>query len=129
MRIPIGGPRTILVLDHEPAVLRLLRFLLVTAGYNVLEARTDEEALAKVEDSPRPIDLLLADLELPRTTRRILTEEVRARTPATRILYMSSLSDAELRRAGLAGVAVITKPLAAGTLVRRIRESFEDHWH
>jgi hypothetical protein len=24
---------------------------------------------------------------------------------------------------------VITKPLAAGTLVRRIRESFEDHWH
>jgi DNA-binding response OmpR family regulator len=129
MRIPIGGPRTILVLDHEPAVLRLLRFLLVTAGYNVLEARTDEEALAKVEDSPRPIDLLLADLELPRTTRRVLTEEVRARTPATRILYMSSLSDAELRRAGLAGVAVITKPLAAGTLVRRIRESFEDHWH
>ena len=129
MRIPIGGPRTILVLDHEPAVLRLLRFLLVTAGYNVLEARTDEEALAKVEDSPRPIDLLLADLELPRTTRRVLTEEVRARTPATRILYMSSLSDAELRRAGLAGVAVITKPLAAGTLVRRIRESFEEHWH
>jgi len=129
MRVPIGGPRTILVLDHEPAVLRLLRFLLVTAGYNVLEARTDEEALAKVEDSPRPIDLLLADLELPRTTRRVLTEEVRARTPATRILYMSSLSDAELRRAGLAGVAVITKPLAAGTLVRRIRESFEDHWH
>ena len=129
MRIPIGGPRTILVLDHEPAVLRLLRFLLVTAGYNVLEARTDEEALAKVEDSPRPIDLLLADLELPRTTRRVLTEEVRARTPATRILYMSSLSDAELRRAGLAGVAVITKPLAAGTLVRRIRESFEDAWH
>ena len=129
MRIPIGGPRTILVLDHEPAVLRLLRFLLVTAGYNVLEARTDEEALAKVDDSSLPIDLLLADLELPRTTRRILTEEVRARTPATRILYMSSLSDTELRRAGLAGVSVITKPLAAGTLVRRIRESFEDNWH
>ena len=129
MRIPIGGPRTILVLDHEPAVLRLLRFLLVTSGYNVLEARTDEEALATVEDSPRPIDLLLADLELPRTTRRILTQQVRARTPATRILYMSSLSDAELRRAGLTGVAVINKPLAAGTLVRRIRESFEAPWH
>jgi DNA-binding response OmpR family regulator len=129
MRIPIGGPRTILVLDHEPAVLRLLRFLLVTAGYNVLEARTDEEALATVEDSQLPIDLLLADLELPRTTRRILTQQVRARTPATRILYMSSLSDADLRRAGLTGVSVINKPLAAGTLVRRIRESFETPWH
>ena len=129
MRVPIGGPRTILVLDHEPAVLRLLRFLLVTSGYNVLEARTDEEALAKVEDSPRPIDLLLADLELPRTTRRLLAEQVRARTPATRILYMSSLSEPELRRAGLAGEAVITKPLSVGTLVRRVRESFEDTWH
>jgi len=129
MRVPIGGPRTILVLDHEPAVLRLLRFLLVTSGYNVLEARTDEEALATVEDAQVPIDMLLAELELPRTTRRVLAQQVRARTPATRILYMSSLSDAELRRAGLAGVAVITKPLAAGTLVRRIRESFEDSWH
>jgi two-component system cell cycle sensor histidine kinase/response regulator CckA len=129
MRIPIGGPRTILVLDHEPAVLRLLRFLLVTSGYNVLEARTDEEALATVEDAQVPIDMLLADLELPRTTRRVLAQQVRARTPATRILYMSSLSDTELRRAGLAGVSVITKPLAAGTLVRRIRESFEDSWH
>ncbi|HZM51679.1 MAG TPA: response regulator [Vicinamibacteria bacterium] len=129
MRVPIGGPRTILVLDHEPAVLRLLRFLLVTSGYNVLEARTDEEALATVEDAQVPIDMLLAELELPRTTRRVLAQQVRARTPATRILYMSSLSDAELRRAGLAGVAVITKPLAAGTLVRRIRESFEDAWH
>jgi DNA-binding response OmpR family regulator len=126
MRIPIGGSRTILVLDHQPAVLRLLRFLLVTAGYDVLEARTDEEALAKVDSSPRPIDLLLADLELPRRTRRVLAQQVRARTPGTRILYMSSLSDAELRRAGLAGVAVINKPLAAGPLVRRIRESFED---
>ena len=129
MRVPIGGPRTILVLDHEPAVLRLLRFLLVTSGYNVLEARTDEEALATVEDAQVPIDMLLAELELPRTTRRVLAQQVRARTPATRILYMSSLSDAELRRAGLAGVAVITKPLAAGTLVRRICESFEDSWH
>jgi len=129
MRIRIGGPRTILVLDHEPAVLRLLRCLLVTSGYNVLEARTDEEALATVEDAQVPIDMLLAELELPRTTRRVLAQQVRARTPATRILYMSSLSDAELRRAGLAGVAVITKPLAAGTLVRRIRESFEDSWH
>ena len=129
MRIPVGGARTILVVDSEPAVLRLLRFLLVTAGYNVLEARTDEEALAKVEESRLPIDLLLADLELPRTTRRILAQQVRARTPATRILYMSSLSDSDLRRAGLAGVEVITKPLAAGTLVRRIRESFEDPWH
>jgi len=129
MRAPTGRSRTILVLDHEPAVLRLLRFLLVTAGYNVLEAHTDEEALAKVEESRFPIDLLLADLELPHTTRRVLAQQVRARTPATRILYMSSLSDSDLRRAGLAGVAVINKPVAAGTLVRRVREFLEDPWH
>jgi DNA-binding response OmpR family regulator len=129
MRAPLGGPRTILVLDSEPAVLRLLRFLLVTAGYTVLEARTDEEALAKVEASRLPIDLLLADLELPKENRRVLAQQVRTRTPATRILYMSSLSGPDLRRAGLAGAAVITKPLAAGTLVRRVREFLEDPWH
>jgi len=129
MRVPLGGARTILVVDSEPAVLRLLRFLLVTAGYNVLEARTDEEALATVDAARLPIDLMLADLELPKRNRRVLAQEVRTRTPATRILYMSSLSGAELRRAGLAGAAVITKPLAAATLVRRVRETLEDPWH
>jgi len=125
----LGGARTILVLDSEPAVLRLLRFLLVTAGYTVLEARTDEEALAKLEASQLPIDLLLADLELPKENRRLLVQKVRTRTPATRVLYMSSLTGADLRRAGLAGSAVIMKPLAAGTLVRRVREFLEDPWH
>lgn len=125
----MGGARTILVVDSEPAVLRLLRFLLVTAGYKVLEARTDEEALATVEASGLPIDMMLADLELPKENRRVLAQKVRTRMPATRILYMSALSGPELRRAGLAGAAVITKPLSAGTLVRRVREFFEDPWH
>ena len=115
-------PVTILVVDHDPTVLRLLRFLLVSAGYGVLEAHTDAEAIDKLTHSPLPIDLLLVDVELPGHGRNELARHIRTQAPETRILYMSSLSDYELSRAGLWNAEVVHKPLGASTLVRRIRE-------
>jgi DNA-binding response OmpR family regulator len=107
-------------------MLRLLRFLLVTAGYGVLEAHTDEEAIAIMKASPYPIDLLLVDVERTDTDHGALVRHARARTPAARVLYMSSLSDQELDRADLAGIAVVHKPVGASALVRRIREFLDD---
>ena len=121
-------PITLLIVDHEPAVLRLLRYLLVSAGYSVIEARTDEEAIARMEASLLPIDLLLVDVELPSSDHEALIRHARGRTPAMRILYMSSLSEEELGRAGHEGAAVVQKPLGAGSLVRRIREFLDDPW-
>ncbi len=121
-------PTTLLVVDHEPAVLRLLRYLLVSAGYSVIEARTDEEAIARLEASPLSIDLLLVDVEVPGTDRQALIRYVRGQAPATRILYMSSLSEEELGRAGHEGAAVVQKPLGASSLVRRIRDFLDDPW-
>ena len=121
-------PITLLIVDHEPAVLRLLRYLLVSAGYSVMEAHTDEEAIARIDASPLPIDLLLVDVEVPGTDHQALIRHARGRTPATRILYMSSLSEEELDRAGHTGAAVVQKPLGAGALVRRIREFLDDPW-
>ena len=119
-------PVTILVVDHDPTVLRLLRFLLVSAGYSVLEAHTDAEAIDKLTHSALPIDLLLVDVELPGHGRNELARHVRTQAPETRILYMSSLSEFELARAGLWNAEVVHKPLGASMLVRRIRELLPD---
>jgi DNA-binding response OmpR family regulator len=117
---------TILVVDHDPTVLRLLRFLLVSAGYSVLEARTDAEAIDRLTNSALPIDLLLVDVELPGPGRDELAGHVRTQAPETPILYMSSLSEYELSRAGLWDADVVHKPLGASALVRRIRELLPD---
>jgi DNA-binding response OmpR family regulator len=119
-------PVTILVVDHDPTVLRLLRFLLVSAGYSVLEAHTDAEAIDKLALSVLPIDLVLVDVELPGQGRNELAGYLRTQAPETRILYMSSLSEDDLARAGLWNADVVHKPLGASALVRRIRELLSD---
>lgn len=119
-------PVTILVVDHEPTLLRLLRFLLVSAGYSVLEAHTDADAVDKLTNSVLPIDLVLVDVELPGMGRDVLARHVRTQDPDTQILYMSALSDDELVRAGIWEAEIVHKPLGAMALVRRIRELLPD---
>jgi two-component system KDP operon response regulator KdpE len=53
----------ILVVDDEPQIRRIMRTALTTAGYEVEDAKTGEEALGKVRDY-RP-DLVLLDINMP----------------------------------------------------------------
>ena len=55
--------KTILVLEDEPPLLKLLRHML--KQYKVLEAATAEQALGLFSDHHRPINLLVADVTLP----------------------------------------------------------------
>ncbi|MBS0167120.1 MAG: response regulator [Nitrospira sp.] len=56
---------TMLVVDDEPAIIRLSRMMLEEAGYTVLEAEGSSEALKICTQHKGPIDLLLTDLVLP----------------------------------------------------------------
>jgi CheY-like chemotaxis protein len=56
--------KTILVVDDEPEVLRLVERILVRGGHKVLTAASSIEALA-IATHPRRIDLLLSDVFLP----------------------------------------------------------------
>ncbi|MBL8039277.1 MAG: response regulator [Nitrospira sp.] len=56
---------TMLVVDDEPAIIRLCRMMLEEAGYTVLEAEGSSEALKICTQHKGPIDLLLTDLVLP----------------------------------------------------------------
>ena len=54
---------TILVVDDEPQIRRVLRVTLSSNGYEVIEARNGEEAIATViRDRP---DLILLDVNMP----------------------------------------------------------------
>jgi len=53
----------ILVVDDEPQIRRIMRTTLTGAGYEVDDAKTGEEALAKVREF-RP-DLVLLDINMP----------------------------------------------------------------
>ena len=121
--------RTILVVDREPAVLGLIRVLLSSAGYRVLEAHGHDDAMECLRKETATIDLVLADIDLPDQGCYTITKHVLRERPGTRVLCMSALPESEWSRRSRWEAEVVPKPLDAVELVRRIREALaaEDH--
>jgi two-component system, OmpR family, alkaline phosphatase synthesis response regulator PhoP len=105
-------PRTILVVDDEPALLRLMAFLLQRKGYGMLTATNGEEALHVIREQ-RP-DLVLLDIMMPRLDGYEVAEAIRA-DPATAeipiVMLSAKAQDEDIERGLAAGVdSYITKP-------------------
>lgn len=84
-----GGSETVLVVEDEGSILRLIRSLLQRFGYSVLCAGTPSEALALVQEQKRGIDLLLTDVVMPEMDGKELTERLQTVLPELKVLFMS----------------------------------------
>jgi len=111
---------TVLVVDDEPAVLSLLRFLLMSSGYACLEARNAEEALHAAQGGG--VDVLLLDADLPDVPARSLARGLRQLSPEARVLFLASSANGRTAVSGLDEKSMVPKPVAAGVLLRTIRE-------
>jgi CheY-like chemotaxis protein len=80
---------TVLVVDDEPDIRYLLKVILESVGYAVVEAAHGEAALEQVRRSPP--HLVLTDRMMPRMSGRELIKQLRAdeRTKAIPILVVS----------------------------------------
>jgi PAS domain S-box-containing protein len=115
---------TILLVEDEAGVRRFVRTMLEKRGYRVLEAADAGEALAKVSASPRPIDLLLTDVIMPKMNGPDLAERIMELQPHLKVLFMSGYTDRAIRlQDRLAeGAAFIQKPFTPQLLALRLRE-------
>ena len=80
---------TILVVDDDPGVRRLLVYLLDENGYRVLEASGASQAHAVLFSHDGDIGLLLTDVVMPGLSGFALAREVRSLRPHVRVLYCS----------------------------------------
>jgi CheY-like chemotaxis protein len=88
MIVPMG--RTVLLVEDEEQVLRLIVKVLEMRGYSVLKAETSLEALILSDTHRGPIDLLIADVELDRDMNgHELAALLRRTRPGMRVLYTS----------------------------------------
>ena len=110
----------ILVIDDEPQIRRIMRRTLITAGYEVDDAKTAEEGLLKVREF-RP-DLVLLDINLPAMGGLAACREVRADPNVAIIMLTVHNSEAAKVEALDAGADdFVTKPFSTPELLARIR--------
>ena len=115
-----GNPKaTILVVDDEPAVLRILVMRLQLAGYRVICAEDGEEAL-EIFHREQP-DLLVLDVMLPKMDGFAVCRRLRAES-CVPIIFLSALEAISERVAGLDLGAddYIPKPFSPKELEARI---------
>jgi CheY-like chemotaxis protein len=72
----------VLIVEDNPLNLKLVRDVLLTAGFGVIEARTGEEGVARAQDS-HP-DVILMDLQLPGINGTQALRLIRNRRPGRR---------------------------------------------
>ena len=118
-RTPDGGtrpgPSHILVVDDEPAILSLVKDVLVEHGYKVDTAANGEEALASMTKK-RP-GLVLVDVHMPILDGEGLVGQMRARGLEAPVVVLTAGPSAELwaRRLGVEGS--VQKPFRIPDLI------------
>jgi CheY-like chemotaxis protein len=121
--VRLTGTELILVVEDEDAVLKLVRRILVGAGYRVLLAPNAGEALMLCEEHRAEVKLLLADVVMPILSGPELAARLSTLVPGLRVLYMSGYSDETLTNRGLlrGPVPFIGKPFTQDALLRKVR--------
>ncbi len=89
---------SILTVEDETAVARLLALVLCGPKCKVAAASDGSEALARIAASVRPFDIVITDHKMPRMTGLKLVRELRARNFPGKIVVLSAFLDAENTR-------------------------------
>jgi two-component system cell cycle sensor histidine kinase/response regulator CckA len=120
----LDGAETILLVEDEARVRKLILDVLTARGYVVLEATRGEEALRLCRQYKRKIHLSIIDVVMPEMSGPNLVRQLKPLKPQMRVLYISGYADEAIVHHGIlrSGAAFLQKPFVPDTLVRKVRE-------
>jgi CheY-like chemotaxis protein len=118
------GSETILVVEDEEALRKVVKRSLEAAGYVVLTASAGDEALRVSEHHEGIIHLVLTDVVMPRMGGKALAQALQKTRPAAKVIFMSGYPDNAFVHQGVVdeGTNFIGKPFTAVEMTRKIRE-------
>jgi two-component system, cell cycle sensor histidine kinase and response regulator CckA len=123
----VGGSETILLVDDAPSLRQLLRILLESRGYTVIDSGDPAEALRLARDCKGPLPLLITDVNMPGFNGHVLAERLALDRPETRVLYTSGDPEDVGVRHDLSDphCAFLEKPFSGQDFVVKVREMLD----
>ncbi|GAA4609534.1 hypothetical protein GCM10023107_92080 [Actinoplanes octamycinicus] len=117
---PPGDGRTVLVVEDEPALARVVARIVGNGGYHVLVAGSGPEALHLYEQ--RGCDILLTDVIMPEMSGPRLADILHAQDPDLPVVYMSGYSNGLLGKTHVLDddITFLEKPFTASDLLHKL---------
>ncbi len=123
-KVGATGAETVLVVEDQGEVRRMVLAILRQNGYRLLEAADGTEALSLSERCAEPIHLMITDVVMPGMNGRELADRMVRLRPEMKVLYISGYSADVLAPQGVLApeMAYVAKPFSPAELSRKIRE-------
>jgi two-component system, cell cycle sensor histidine kinase and response regulator CckA len=122
------GSETILLVEDQTEVRKLVREILEMNGYTVVAASEGLEALEICKQHEGPIHLMLSDVVMPQMGGRELAGRLATHRPDMKVLYMSGYTSNAIVHHGILdpGTAFLQKPFTPDGLACKIREVLDE---
>jgi PAS domain S-box-containing protein len=119
------GSGAVMVVEDESSVRELTSVVLRRAGYEVTAVGDGAEAMARLEDQPASLDVLVTDVVMPGMSGIDLAERVIDRFPAAGVVLLSGYNaeTLDLDRVVRRGAIFLSKPVTSGVLLDAVRRS------
>ena len=119
-----SGQGTVLLVEDQASVRGLIKRVLRSSGYHVMEAGSGPQALALPDSQVRSIDLLITDVVMPGMSGSELAKGLTARRKGLRVLFISGYAPSETMREGILepGVAFLQKPFSPAQITATVDE-------
>jgi two-component system cell cycle sensor histidine kinase/response regulator CckA len=114
-----NGTETILLVEDEDGVRRVVETMLKRHGYHVLSSASSNDAMAAAGQHAGSIDLLITDMVMPGMSGRKMAECLVESRPNMKVLYVSGYGDASLSQSD---AHFLQKPFTTEELATKVRE-------
>ncbi len=118
---PSADSGTVLLVEDDDAVRKLLAASLRRKGYPVLEAANGEEGTALFEQWQADVQIVVTDVVMPKMSGAALVGWLRRVAPDVRVLYLSGYTEDAMVRHQITGMPFLQKPFTTQAFLDKVR--------
>jgi len=128
IELPLSRGETILLVEDDDSILKLVKMILEKLGYAVLFSGNPVEAIRLAAEHAEEIDLLITDVVMPAMNGREVSERLQSLCPNIKTLFMSGYTANIIAHRGVLenGSSFIAKPFANKDLAVKVREVLDE---